>query len=335
VLPFVASILDRAVSKTVLKRGGRTRAEAILGPEARIVALRRALSRYRDPLLIAEPERFFPAPPLADPSVKESRRHADLTFESGYAPFNEEIGPEYLAHHDNRVAHVRLVFSRAPRIRGTTILLHGYLGGVHAVEQRLWPVRWFLRQGLHVALFTLPFHGPRGRPLATPVFPGSDPRFTIEGFRQAVHDLRRLVGWLEAKGHGPAGVMGMSLGGYTSALLATVDPRIRFVVPIIPLASIALFARDRGRFNGSAEQQAAQHELIEAIYRPVSPLARPPLAPRAGRLVVAGEADRIVPLTHARMIATHFDAPLETFRGGHLIQLGRDRALFRRVGEVI
>jgi hypothetical protein len=35
------------------------------------------------------------------------------------------------------------------------------------------------------------------------------------------------------------------------------------------------------------------------------------------------------------MIATHFDAPLETFRGGHLIQLGRDRALFRRVGEVI
>src|SRR5688572_31881455 len=48
-------------------------------------------------------------------------------------------------------------------------------------------------------------------------------------------------------------------------------------------------------------------------YRVVSPLTRPVLVPRSGRLIVAGRADAITPLDHARMIAQHFQAPLETF----------------------
>jgi hypothetical protein len=120
--------------------------------------------------------------------------------------------------------------------------------------------------------------------------------------------------------------MGMSLGGYTSALLATVEPRLGFVVPVIPLVSIPAFARSSGRLNGDAASQERQFSLLERIYRVVSPLARPAIVPPRGRLVVAGARDRITPVTEAQRLAEHLSAPLETFRGSHLVHLGRGRA---------
>ena len=70
--------------------------------------------------------------------------------------------------------------------------------------------------------------------------------------------------------------MGMSLGGYSAALLATVEERLSFVVPMIPLASLAHAARSMGRFTGTPEEQHAQFEALDAAHRVVSPLARPP-----------------------------------------------------------
>jgi pimeloyl-ACP methyl ester carboxylesterase len=334
VLKRVAHSFDRLVSKTVLKRSGRTQAEIVLGAEGRAVALRRAMKQYGDPDLILRPETFF-----GTSAPAEIERHPvrdgvfDLTWSSEYQPFNVEIGSDYLSRERNCTCAARLIRTRRAS-RGTVILLHGYLGGRFALEERIWPIAWFLDRGFNCALFTLPFHGLRGTSALQPGFPGSDPRVTIEGFRQAIHDLRGLIAWLEREHLGPSGAIGMSLGGYTSALLATIEPRLAFVVPYVPLASIARFAMDRGRFIGSEAQQQEQHRLVDQIYRVVSPLARPVLVPRPGRLVVAGRADAITPLHHAEMIATHFEAPLETFAGGHLMQLGRGRA-FDRIGKLL
>lgn len=324
----LAASCDRVISTAVLKRSGRTEQEIRLGAEARVEALRALLEIYGDC------GDFFIEPDSARPSVSERRPNViDLRWPSEYEPFNRDIARDYLSHRHNRTCAVRL-FVDQRRSRGTAILLHGYLGGMHSIEGRIWPIEWFLRRGYNAALFVLPFHGPRGRPFTQPIFPGADARITIEGFRQAVHDLRRFIGWLEAQHLGPAGVMGMSLGGYTSALAATVDRRLSFVVPYIPLASIAKFAMDRGRFVGTGRQKERQRELVDRIYQVVSPLARPVLVSRPGRLVVAGLADRITPVEHARMLAKHFDAPLETFTGGHLVQIGRTRA-FARIGRML
>ena len=131
------------------------------------------------------------------------------------------------------------------------------MGGHHAFEQRVWPVEWLGRLGLDVALFVLPFHGRRADPTRKrpPPFPGSDPRMTNEGFRQTVADLGDLMYWLRARGHPAVGVMGMSLGGYTTALFATVEPELAFAVPIIPLASLADFARDQRRLGATPNKR--------------------------------------------------------------------------------
>src|SRR6185437_2743047 len=119
------------------------------------------------------------------------------------------------------------------------------------------------------------------------------------------------------------GVMGMSLGGYTTSLLATVEPRLAFAVPMIPLASIAYMARALGRLTGSADEQQAQFEALEAAYRAVSPLARAPKVEPERVLVLGAEGDRITPVEHARWLAAHFRARIHLFHGGHILQFGR------------
>jgi pimeloyl-ACP methyl ester carboxylesterase len=196
-----------------------------------------------------------------------------------------------------------------------------------------------VRRGLDVAIIVLPFHALRAREdrRAPPPFPGSDPRFTNEGFRQAVSDIRALIAWMRSRGTPEVGLMGMSLGGYTTALLATVESGLSFAVPIIPLASIADFARDQGRL-GKGSEGAALHEALDAATHVVSPFSRPSRIQREDGLnrflVVAGQRDRITPIAHAERLACHFDAPLVRFPGGHLLQFGRKEA-FLEVGRFL
>ena len=339
-LSRVAAAVDRTASALALARSQRSRMRSraeSLGPVERREALAQIVELY-DESLIDDADAFFPRPDAPEMQRRVVRDFGpngevvDLAWPSAYECIVPELGERYLAHEPNRTAHAR-VFLHRDRPRPAAILVHGYLGGGYGFEERAWPLRWLFDRGLDLALPVLPFHALRmtGR---RPVFPNSDPRITIEGFRQAVMDLRALVAFFEARGSSPAGIMGMSLGGYTTALMATVEPRLAFAVPFIPLASIADFARDGGRLVGTAAQRAEQHELLERAHRVVSPFARPVRVAHAGRLVAAGRADRITPIAHAERIAAHFDVPLTVFPGGHLLQLGRGTA-FRAVGRML
>jgi hypothetical protein len=219
------------------------------------------------------------------------------------------------------------------RHRGTprpcAVILHGYLGGRLAVEEHMWPIRILFDGGMDVVLTVLPMHGLRAAAKARfklPGFPAVDPRLAIEGFRHLVHDHLTLFDYLLDGRVSALGLMGMSLGGYSAALLCTLDPRIRFSAFYMPLASIADFALRTGRMVGSDEQQREQADALERVYRVVSPLARPSLLPQGCALVIAGEADLITGMPHGEQIASQFGAPCRTYIGGHILPLGRDAA---------
>src|SRR5262249_25898975 len=203
-----------------------------------------------------------------------------------------------------------------------SVLIHGCAQGHWSFEERAWPIAWLAKR-FDLALALLPFHALRSHGRA--IFPGGDPRFTNEGFRQSMQDLRALVRFLRARGAPSVGVMGMSLGGYTTALAATVEPDLAFAVPVIPLASLADFAYEQGRLGTGAESRA-QREALEEANRIVSPFARPSLVRPEKVLVVAAENDRITPIAHAERLAKHFGANMVRFQGGHLLQFGRGDA---------
>ncbi len=330
--------MDQAFYAAALARRGANAAAA--GPEAsdagherRVTEWRQMASVYDDPRWVSEPDGFFVPPEAGGGRVTRVGSYEgwgevlDVRWSSAIAPHCEALRARIEAHEENAVGHARL-FAHRDRPRPAAVLVHGYLGGVLALEERLWPVRALYEQGLDVALFVLPYHGARRRSqVSRPVFPSSDPRLTVEGFRQAIFDLRWLKGWLEARGASSVGVMGMSLGGYTTALLATVEAGLSFAVPLVPLASLADFARDGGRLVGTAAQRGEQHAALDDIYRVVSPLARPSRLPVDRVVVVAGRFDRVTPVAHAERLAQHLGAQLELFDGGHLLQIGRAEAL--------
>jgi pimeloyl-ACP methyl ester carboxylesterase len=341
VLNLTAAQFDLAASAAIFHRSADSRARSSsesLSPPERLRALHAITDLYDRPEHYAPDGSFYPAPPVIAPRVTRVRplrggEVVDWRWTSGFEPHCAEVAERYLGHVENRSPGARL-FLHGDGPRPVALLLHGYRAGQYAVEERVWPVAWLYDNGLDVALPALPFHGVRAPRLASPIFPGSDPRLTNEGFRQAVLDLRALARHLLDRGAPAVGAMGMSLGGYTTALLATVEPRLSFAVPIIPMASLAHMARSLGRFTGTTEEQRAQLEALDRAHRAVSPLSRPARIDPDRILIAAAEGDRITPIEHARALAEHFGAPLHVFQGGHILQFGRADA-FRAAGRLL
>jgi hypothetical protein len=300
-------------------------------------ALVSARDAYAAPELWHGPDAFFTPPPSVTPELSLVRETIDglsvfdVAWPSRWNPMpptapNGDVGA---AGEENRTARARLFLAQAAR--PAMILIHGYLGGDWAFEELAWPIDW-LSRSFDVAIAVLPFHGLRAsaRHRGTPPFPGPDPRVTNEGFRQAISDLRALIGILRARGAPCVGVMGKSLGGYTASLLATIEPNLAFTVPIIPLASIADFAREQGRL-GTGDEARAERDAMEEANWIVSPFARPSLCAPERVLVVAAKWDNITPIAHAERLAAHFGAKIVLFEGGHL-EFGRAEA-YRAIGS--
>ena len=343
----VAPLVDGAVKAVLLSRSRASRARSTaesLGPRERAQALRAIATLYDRTEHFARPESFFGearriTPIVTNVRTTKSAAVQDLGWPSERPTFATELADRYLAPLENRTARARVFRGPGDPHAGTgrpaIVLIHGYMGGAMAFEERAWPIDALVRRGLDVALFVLPFHGPRGNG-RRPMFPGTDPRITVEGFRQAMFDLDALVGYLRDAGAPHVGAMGMSLGGYTTALAATTLAQLDFAAPFVPLASLADFARDDDRLVGTDEDRDEQHRLLENAYAVVSPLARPPRTPRERILVLGSERDRITPITHAEKLAAHFGAPLVRMPGGHLVQVGRGegfRELLRMLGR--
>ncbi len=333
-----AAGFDRAIAAAV--RVGMTppedNAPLDWGYEARVGFLEGLVQRYESLDLtdyFAEPRAIEPIARDEGFAVKRLRR-TDLVWPANYEPFLPEIREQYLQTSENQLAFARLF--RGDRRRPVAILVHGYMMGRLPIDERVWPIARLDLAGLDCALVVLPFHGRRADPARSgrPEFPGRDPRITNEGFRQTAGEIGALAAWLRREGHPAVGLIGMSLGGYAAALAATTLPNVDFLVPIIPLASLADFAIEQGGLSESPELRAREHELLDRAYRVASPLAREPRVAKERVLVLGGKSDRITPLSHAKRLAHHFRAPLAAWDGGHLLQFGR-AAAWGRVEELV
>src|SRR3989442_416086 len=65
-------------------------------------------------------------------------------------------------------------------------------------------------------------------------FVGVSPLDLVHAESQAVWDLRRLIGWIRRQAATHVGVFGISLGGYTSAVLAGIEDGLACVIAGVP-----------------------------------------------------------------------------------------------------
>lgn len=329
---LAARTLDRAVVTAVHLRGTRRQASREgFTDDKKLEVLLRAAEAYA-PALEGHADAFFVRPDavrVTTERVKSLRGRLDdraagtfeLAWSSDVPAWLPTMRDPLRARRENLTGRARLY--RGGHGRPVVICIHGYLGGSYAIEELKFPREFFFQNGIDVALPVLPHHAARGaRGNGPPPFPSVDPALTNEGFRQAIYDLRVLVAHLRAEGAPWVGVVGTSLGGHTATLLATLEDELAFVVPVVPLASVADFARDHGELGHGADS-VRLFEAFERANAVVSPYTRASRVPAARTFVIGAEGDAITGVAHAERIARHLDTTVSIAAGGHLLQLWR------------
>ena len=337
----VFSRFGTALDSTVLRAMQLVVDRALIPDPEHMMALRDSAHTLLDPELQRHPERFFrfleePVTPLRTSSRLQRDWVGGVAvrrmFTTAYRPYTaqgESAAGEPSLRHPILVEH--WMHSPGPP-RGTVLTLHGFTMGRPRFDAfALFASEWF-RRGLDVALMTLPHHGERKPPEAR--FSGEC--FAVphvarlgEAVREAIYEIRVVTRWLSEHSAAPVGVLGLSLGGYLTALLAGLCDDPDFVVPMVPPACFGdlawrFFTQTRHYRRGGAP--ALSRDELRAAFRIHSPLAHPLRVPKRQVLIVAGRGDRIVPPEHPAALWQHWGQPdIHWFSGSHLAPFGRRR----------
>lgn len=339
-----AKVLLTSASDVVLRTLGASLVAALALPIGyHPLALSRALRQnpvYGGIAESSDPDRFFLRPPRG---VALRRRRArlpwfrpkdgeceDLLFQSPFVPVSPHERRAYLRHRKNRLAHARH-WRHGDRPRPTVIAVHGFSADLYHLNEWFFAIPWLYREGYDVLLVTLPFHGKRRTRLSPfsghGFFAGGVNRIN-EAIAQAVFDLRIFMDHLEETGVPRMGVTGVSLGGFTSALLASVDSRLSFAIPNVPVASIADLVLEWQPIGSLVDLalHATKRSVRDArhLLSVSSPLSYPPRLPKERLMIIGGVGDRLAPPKHSRLLWEHWGrCRIHWFPGSHLVHLDR------------
>lgn len=342
--------LGSALDATMLQ-AMRLVVDAIMMPQpSELPALRASAQQFVTGELWAEPHRFFSFldQPVAPSDVRvryrrplDGGRIVGRALATAYRPYpgSEASAAEAGGSPDEiLVEH----WTHAPaQSRATVVALHGFSMGYPRIDAFALFATQLFRAGFDVALLTLPFHGARTPRSAR--FSGE--RFAVphvarlnEAVRQAIYEIHVVTGWLREQSGAPVGLLGLSLGGYLSALMAGLTADLSFVIPMVPpvcFGDLAWRFFSRSRYYRTAESSPFSHDELRATYRVHSPLAYPRCVDKSRILILAGRGDQIVPAEHPYALWRHWDEPdIYWFSGSHLAPFRRGRLINRVLGHL-
>ncbi len=295
---------------------------------------------YIDKLHSADPLGFFRAP-QCDPDVEvlaaprghfkpEQGRCLALKFQSLYQPFNPRFAERYPETGRNSFVRARYWrHSKGPR--PTIIAVHGFMADPYWLNQRFFSLPWLYEQGMDVLLCTLPHHGPRrerGSLFSGHGFFARGVGGINEHMGQAICDLRALMRYLRCEGVEKIGVTGVSLGGWVTALLASVEEKLEFAIPNVPVVSpVDLFMewQPAGMLISSGLMATGLSlKKLRELLAVTTPLTYHPLLSRERLMIIGGVGDRMAPPKHSRLLWDHWGrCPIHWFPGNHLLHFDR------------
>ena len=344
-----SAVADIALRTAIASLLGATMVPAVL-----ITALRRSEQRaehdhlrfYAELASAQDPELSFPAPtseprissrpanPIAEWMAKGSVHN--VRFDSSFQAVNPALRERcsgYVRNNVVRAQHWRHDDGPHP----TLCVIHGFMGSPYLFNGLFFSLPWFYRSGYDVLLYTLPFHGARaerGSPFSGYGYFAHGFAGFAEAMSQAVHDFRSLIDYLEFTGVDRVALTGMSLGGYTSALIACVDDRIQAVIPNVPVVAPDRTVDEWFPANYVVRLREliarTDNQLVHAATRYPSPLNYAPLVPKDRRLIIAGLGDRLAPPEQAELLWEHWDrCAFHWFPGNHVLHVSQPDYLRR------
>ena len=295
-------------------------------------------------------ESIFPTPPTVDVHASKIGRplwapKVDsiemLSFKSPYRVQYAQIRASYESHTRNSVAQA-MHWRHADGPRPTIIVVHGFTGSPFWFNSNFFSLPWFYRHGCDVLLAVLPFHGKRndrwGAYSGSGLF-GGGVAYLNEAMFQSICDLRVMVDYLERSGVDHVGITGLSLGGYLTALMADVEPRLHVAIPNSAVTHFPslLDSWFPAGYLAKAGLRLSRHDdvtLSEAM-SVHSPLSFPARLPRDRLFIIGGLADRLAPPDQSARLWEHWGEPkIHWFPGSHILHVGRASYL-REVGHFL
>lgn len=275
---------------------------------------------------LENPEKYHRSPPeLLDPEIRQGEagghRIDVLRFESGYAPREAESGRDrWMGYEPCRDGWAYVLRHPGPE-RPWIMCTNGYRMGFKGIDVSLFK-RFFEDNGLNVLIPVLPLHGPRRLGLHSGTgFLGWNVIDTLHAEAQSVWDMRRLLSWIQSQGALGVGAFGLSLGGYTTSLFASLADGLDCVIAGIPLTDIGRMMERHGDLH---QIQYAEHlgfdlGKVGEVFRVVSPLALDPRVPKSGRMIFGANADRLVPPDQVVDLWRHWEKPeIVWYAGSHV-----------------
>lgn len=314
--PTIASIVvDDLVSTFQYVMAGSV--EGRLDPDA----MDRAAGALRAAGFFDQPGGFHrppPPPSSAETRVRFRRRgrlvYEHVTYPSQYALLPAIPGADWNADDRNALAHA-YVLRHDDKPRPWLVSIHPT--GVGSPMDMSWmgSVALHRELGINVMHPVLPKHGPRrrrGQPRVS--FPSPDGVVNLQAFAQSVWDVRRAIAWARRQGATAVGLHGLSLGGYTAALIAGIEDDLNCVIVGLPPSDLStLMVRHASRYltaEIAAEELAPISSVSSrAVNRLISPLAFAPRLARDRRYVYAAVGDRVATPEQAVGLWRHWNEP--------------------------
>jgi hypothetical protein len=304
-------------------------------------AMRRAAEVVEAQGWLQDPAGFHQTPPGLQ-RVAESEHttfqvlrrlhYKTIRFDSGYRPHPALSGDRWSEFTSNRDGYAYVLEHEEHPDRPWIVCIHGFSMGdplsnfvafdAHRLHHEL---------GLNVLMPVLPLHGPRagGRTSGGELM-SADFINMIHFFAQALWDTRRLIRWLRDTGARQIGVWGISMGGYTTALVSAFESDLDCVIAGVPPTDFPNVARDNQPWIMSTyeHEMATDWQTVRKMMHMVSPLTFDPVVPRDRRYIYAGIADRVVRPDQARALWRRWGQPeIQWFSGGHVAMSMRHSVL--------
>ncbi|OBJ23713.1 S9 family peptidase [Mycobacterium sp. 1245801.1] len=328
---WVASLLTTTVAPFVVAATLRQHDSA---------AERGNLDFYAELAAAGDPARSFPAP--AEVPRVASRRASPLAewiargtvdniaFPSSFTAVNPAMRAQWGGWRSNNMVRAQH-WRHDDGPRPTLCVIHGFMGSSYLANGRFFSLPWYYRSGYDVLMYTLPFHGKRAEKFSPfsgfGYFAGGLSGFA-EAMAQAVHDFRSIIDYLRHIGVDRIALTGISLGGYTSALVASVDDRLEAVIPNCPVVTPATLFDEWFPANRlvrlGLRLSDISHDDLAAGLAYHCPLYYRPLVPRDRRMIITGLGDRMAPPDHAVKLWHHWDqCALHWFPGSHVLHVSQ------------
>jgi len=178
-------------------------------------------------------------------------------YPSRYEVQNPALKNDFYRYRSNLTAYLHLWRHDQSANRPLVLCLHGFLMGDPERAKIMFKIARLFRMGVDVALYTQPHHWKRSKSIyAQHLLNPENVPLTIETFGQNIHDLHSAVLLLKNIGYERVGIIGASLGGFTSALYATFKAPVDFMFMVVPALDFSYYlSPKRGKFTFEADEK--------------------------------------------------------------------------------